>query len=206
MDAREQCAITPLFTRGWYSFAPLRSSAARSRAVFRTKRSPKHYAVRFEREERLFDELGIDVERRRQRAGGGGSDDCEAPAEQLANGCVARPDSRRARWRRIDGGIERDVRMDRPQFGDAFGGDPDRQRRRRTLRHRQLFEQLSGDVSDVAGRQESRGDQRVVQLVGIAWIGTLFAPDAINRVRIEGAEIAARRRLRPASRLDVMAP
>ena len=67
-------------------------------------------------------------------------------------------------------------------------------------------EQLRPHALQLAAGQEPRGQHRVVQLVGVARIRTLLLAHARNRVRVERAQIAGRRRVGGPPRLHGMAP
>ena len=185
VDSRQQRSIAPL--------------------IRLTERSPEHDAVGFERDERRFDVGLFDAERRGERGGGRRPDDRQSTAKQLGDRVLARPRLRRARRRRIDRRLEHGVGMDRPEFRDPFSREPCRRAgagRCDSPRFDQRGEECFGDRAYVIVGEKSRGDERVVQFVGVARIGPLLVAHAVDRTLIQRAQVAVGCRVRRAARHD----
>ena len=181
VDAREQPPIAPLeLRRARRVNCPRRTTPSRSSASSAASAS-----------------VVADRQRRRERRGRRRADDRERVR------AAARRSRRRAsrRARRATGGRgdrrrQRRRRDGRPAFGQPLGGDPDRRDPRSSRcaprAPRQLVEAARGGIAAHSSRgQEAGGQQRVVQLVGVARIGTRLVAHARDRVGVERAEVVA---------------
>src|SRR5713101_7631605 len=79
--------------------------------------------------------------------------------------------------------------MYREKFGKAFRGDPQSIEAAGAARGDERLHQLARDfvVVEISGRQH-----RVVQFVGVAWIGALFVANALDRRSVENSGAARR--------------
>ena len=100
--------------------------------------------------------------------------------------------------------------MDSEDLGQPLGGDPDGQPGPRDMRNAAERGQpiAQSDVNSCALRigQEAARHQRVVQLVFVTRLRGGFGADAVDRGGIERAQVAGRRRLARAPRLDGVRP
>ena len=198
MDPREQRAIAPLaLALGAGAPAPrLRSlhslAAPPARSVpLEAKMSAQHDAFGFERQQR-----GVDV------ADGDGERSPPGPSAVAGPTMVRRPRtsstsaSARVHARARDGGGD-DRRIERSRSdatasssGSRSVGDQAAARARGASARRQAARAMPAAIGAASGlRQEPGGHQRVVQLVGVARIGTLLLAHALDRGGVERAEI-----------------
>jgi hypothetical protein len=92
--------------------------------------------------------------------------------------------------------------MNRQQFRQAFGGDPELADAAGALRARQLVEEIRVDLARFIGGEEATGQQRVVQFIRIARIGSLLVADALDGGRVESAQVVRGRGLGRAAGVD----
>jgi hypothetical protein len=70
----------------------------------------------------------------------------------------------------------------------------------------EAIDQDPGVYREIVLRQKAGGQQRVVQLVGIARIGAGFFADAVDRRRVQPSEFVSSRRLARPARLHRLCP
>ena len=185
------------------------SSVCRVGAPVRVARTAaQHHAFGFEREQRAHPHRRLGRRAARQSA---------AAVDRAGDASAGRATARRSRRRasrlaqRATPAVPRSA--DRPrapdgsaqQLGKTLGRDDDDRaspdagcRRRGTPARRDAIscrDQLGPTSRQLARGQEAGGQQRVVQLVGVARVRTRFLAHARDRGRIERAEIVRRRRL-----------
>ena len=171
-EAVERVAVDP---RQQPPLAPLQLD--RGVAVARTEAAAEHHSLRLQRDERRLDLDLRHTQARRERGRGGGADDAEASAHELAHGGLPR--------RRIGQQVH---------LRPALGGDPDGRPAvggldsRRTPGLGQLVH-VPGPVGALGLGQEARGEQGVVQLVRIPDLRPDLFPHPLDGGGIQRAEV-----------------